>query len=131
MSSGNFILGNGLPLENFNLYVKPCLERYKAEITDCFSLEGEGSGKRVLVSLIGDANSDALEQTVKISLDEARKIWSFMPYFETIGLYQDNNTASKVFQNLAVKYSAWELNDSLEDITKNLKNFSRKFDSFK
>ena len=27
-------------------------------------------------------------------------------YFETLGLYQDDKTTSKVYQNLAIKYSS-------------------------
>ena len=149
MSSGNFSVGEDLSLEGFREYVQPNLEKYKTQVTDVMEYSKKGS-KRVLVSLIGDANPSALEQTLKISLDEAKPVsqkyfeecnknqhlerltaWPHhLGNFKTIGIYQDNETASKVFQNLAIIYSAKNIEHILDDVTSKIKYFGEKFKHF-
>jgi len=152
MSSGNFVIGEDLELKGFNHYIRPNIEKYKTEITDVLSYEEDGK-KRVLVSLVGDADINALEKTVKISIEEAflevekdeRKIkddreklvyrqhiktykkGKYQPLLDTIGLYQDNKTASKIFQNLAIKYSLEDLEYKLDEVEENLRCFGGKF----
>ena len=156
MSSGNFVIGEDLSLQGFNQYIRPNLEKYKSEITD-FLVYSENNRKRILVSLIGNADPIALEQTVKISLEESlpiiqkdfkekNDIGNLPPLtsqahqikgfgkddwlFNTIGLYQDNETASKVFQNLAVKTSAVDSENKLERLELSVRYFKEKFKDF-
>jgi hypothetical protein len=154
MSSGNFAIGKDLSLEGFNHYIKPILEKYKSEVTDVFSYVEEYS-ERVLVSLIGDAKPEALERILRISIEEVlpkvkedlnkyssrndfpkSAVWEHHinntdgAIFNTIGLYSDNKTASRIFQNLAVKYSLIDLESQLEKTEDNLRIFSEKFKNF-
>ncbi len=148
MSSGNFEIGEGLSMEGFKEYIKPNLEKYKTQVTDMMSY-ADRAGEKILVSLIGDATPSALENTVKISLDEAHKIlqdkertnedksaWTHQvktyggEKFNTIGIYQNNETASKVFQNLAIEYSTKNINNVLTKAKSDINEFGKKFFRF-
>jgi hypothetical protein len=154
MGSGNFEIGRHLSMNGFNEYVKPSLNKYKAKITDIMSYTDKNN-KKILVSLKGgEGNQFALENLVKISLSEAYynllcdeennpqnrgNILPAMPYqvkdfegekFNTIGLYQDNETASKVFQSLAIEYSAKNIGIILDEAKNKIKNFGEKFSEF-
>ena len=121
MTSGNFIIGNGLSLKGFNKYIKPNLEKYKTKITDLMIFNGnyfDFKGKHLFLSLTG--NNESLEEIVEKSLKEAYNsiekdqrdknyrnmlAWSHQLYesgqgliFETLGLYNDDKTASKIYQ---------------------------------
>ena len=147
MSSGNFIIGEGLSLEGFNIYIKPALEKYNSKVTDYLIFKNKDKSK-LLISLSG--GEGILERIVKISLDEAHKIlekedkekgavrenkiaWPYQiknykngdlqEIYETIGVYSDDETASKVFQNLAIKYSLLDTETSLVDFKRALASF--------
>lgn len=152
MSSGNFIVGKDLSIQGFNHYVLPFLEKYKSEVTDIMSFKDRYE-KYLLISIIGDANKDTLERTINNSIKEARPLaeedfqeksrnkdnfsliaWPHELSFEhtkTLGLYQDNETASKVYQNLAIEYSARSVRTTLESELKLIKStmssFAEKF----
>ncbi len=150
MSSGNFVIGHDLSLEGFREYILPNLEKYKVKMTDFSPYESEG--KKVLVSLIGDANPDALENTINISMketyatldkhfkDNPAEFKMVFPsqigdsenqmFFKNLGSFKDNKTASKVFQNLVVKYSLIDLDSQLGNTESNLKRFKDKFKDF-
>ena len=148
------MIGKYLKLEGFNQYIKPNLEKHKTEIKDILSYEENGKG-RVLVALIGDVDINALERIVKTSIEEAflvikkdyleanskndhstltafptEIVYGDKPLFKTIGLYQNNKTASKVFQNLAGKYSLIDLKSQLKYTDEILKDFGEKFKNF-
>ncbi|MDP2673154.1 MAG: hypothetical protein Q8O84_05055 [Nanoarchaeota archaeon] len=148
MTSGNFIIGNDLSLKGFNFYVKPNLEKYKAQITDFMIFKGNEFGsenKHLLLSLTGNNNS--LEEIVKKSMEEAynsvekdeenrQDMLGAWPHqiksgqrilFETLGVYSDDKTASKVYQNLAVKYSLMGIDDVLEEFENKMSSFAKKF----
>ncbi len=152
MSSGNFEIGSGLSMRGFEKYVKPSLEKYHAEITDILSYSEVGKEK-IFVSLIGDASSSALENTVRISLNEAHSnleeeeknrgnvrkeiiAWAHQvkdyegEKFNVVGLYQDNETASKVFQNLAIEYSTKNLDYILEESKEEIRRFGKELSQF-
>lgn len=149
MSSGNFEIGSRLSLEEFNQYVKPIFEKYKAQITDIMPYKEKEDG--LLMSLIGDSTPSALENTVKISLNEIhKKLYderedeegnqkisvafkvkdSDGEKYKTLGLFQDNETASKVFQNLAFEYSLKNLDNVLKNASYEIKQFGEKFKNF-
>ena len=150
MTSGNFIIGDDLSLKGFNFYVKPNLEKYKAQITDFMIFRGLNparSNNHIFISLIG--NNESLEEMVKKSMEEAYNsvakeekeknykelgVWSQQLYqygrgliFETLGLYSDDKTASKVYQNLAIKYSLIEIDNVLGEFENKMSNFAKKF----
>jgi len=154
MSSGNFIIGEDLSLEGFNTYVKPRLEEYKTEVKDYLVFK-DHSHSRVLVSLLG--KEGILERIVKISLDEAHKIlekedkekgdsrynkiaWpreiknyqngKLQEIYKVIGVYQNDETASKIFQSLAVEYSAKNINSILSEATRQIRYFGEKLKNF-
>jgi hypothetical protein len=156
MSSGNFIIGKGLSLKGFNEYIKPNLERHKTEVTDFLSC-GENGREKVLISLVG--NDGILERIVKWSLEEAvstmgknikeskgdgnqsdpsayaHQIRDYLDggyscIFKTIGVYNGDNTASKIFQNLAVKCSLKDLESQLEETEEKMNDFGKKFKNF-
>jgi hypothetical protein len=134
--------------------MKTELEKYKAKITDVHCYQRD-LHKKVLVSLIGDSTPEALERVVKISMEEALPkveedhkkylsernlsaslVWPHQiensdgVIFSKIGTYQDNKTASKVFQNLAIKYSAMDLESQIEETNDKLRLFADKFKDF-
>lgn len=145
MTSGNFIIGDDLSLEGFNYYIKPNLEKYKVQITDFMVFNGRhfncgNLNKHLLVSLMGDNGS--LEEIIKKSMEEAdnsiekdqkgvawnHQISSFgKVFFETLGLYNDDKTASKIYQNLAIKYSSIDAEDTLEEFENKISCFAKKF----
>ena len=149
MTSGNFIIGDDLSLKGFNNYIKPNLEKYKVQITDFMSFEGlnPGNNNHILLSLIG--NNEPLEEIVKKSMEEAYNsvekdakeknhrelvVWPYQLYkydqgliFETLGLYNDDKTASKVYQNLSIKYSLMEIDNVLEEFENKISDFAKKF----
>ena len=150
MGSGNFAIGEDLKLNGFQEYVQPILQKYKVEITNIMSYSENGR-KKVLVSLTGgEGNQFALENAVQISLDEAKPIsqknfdelnksshleeltaWPHqLREFKTIGLYQDNETASKVFQSLAIEYSTKNISYVLDKAKSEIKSFGERFKNF-
>lgn len=149
MSSGNFEIGEKLSMKGFNEYVKPNLEKYKIRLTDVMQYK-DRKGEKILASLIGDANPSSLETAVKLSLNEAHIIlkekeksgedkksaWAHQvktyegEILNTLGLYQDNETASKVFQNLAIEYSAKNISHILDETKNEVKNFGERFTRF-
>ena len=149
MTSGNFIIGEDLSLKGFNNCIKPNLEKYKVQITDFMSFKGLNprNNNRILLSLIG--NNESLEEIVKKSMKEAYNsvvkeekeknykelvVWPQQLYqygrgliFETLGLYIDDKTASKVYQNLAIKYSLIEIDNVLKEFEDKMSDFAKKF----
>ena len=149
MVSGNFIIGKDLSLDGFNEYIKPHLEKREIKLTDFMIFNGNTfkyddlkSNKNLLISLISKLN---LEEKLKESFLEAKNIfnktdydhkkdktYSFQifygdkPYIETLGVYENDKTASKVYQNLAIKYSSIEADNFLDEFENKLKNFGEK-----
>ncbi len=145
MTSGNFIIGDDLSLEGFNHYIKPNLEKYQAKVIDFMIFNGRlnsgSSNKHLLVSLIG--KNESLDEVVKKSMKEAypfiekdqreiefrnmtAQIYQ-IKYFETLGLYQDDKTASKVYQNLAIKYSSIDAKNELSGFEEKISYFTKRF----
>jgi hypothetical protein len=145
MSSGNFEIGRDLSIKGFNEYVKPNLEKYKTEIKDIMSYT-DGNDKKILVSLVGDSAPSSLETAVQISLREAHIIltemerkgnenksaWAYQvkdyegEKYNVVGLFQENETASKVFQSLALEYSSKNLSYILDKTKENIKGFGER-----
>ncbi len=144
MTSGNFIIGNDLSLDGFNHYLKPNFEKYKVQITDIMIFESSNINKSLLVSLNG--NNGSLEEMIKKSFEEAHNsiekdkkdnqkmvayTWqlhlSDNNSFETLGIYQDDKTASKVYQNLAIKYSLIDSEKKLDEFENRMSSFAKKF----
>ncbi len=145
MVSGNFIIGDGLSLEGFNYYIKPNLEKDKIKITDFMVFKerlGSGSlNKHLLVSLIG--KNGFLEEAVKKNMEEAyisiekdqkekdlREMVARgyqVKYLEILGLYTNNKTALKVYQNLAIKYSSIDARNELNAFEEKIASFIKRF----
>ncbi len=143
MTSGNFIIGHDLSLEGFNYYLKPNFEKYKVQITDFMIFNRSSINKSLLISLTG--NNGSLEEMIKKSFEEAcnsiekdqkdnkRIAYTYQirlsdnSFFETLGIYQDDKTASKVYQNLAIKYSLIDSENNLDEFEKRMSIFAQKF----
>ena len=150
MGSGNFEIGKGLSMKGFNDYVKPFLLEYKAEVTDVMQYTDRVRNGLIVSLRGGVGNQFGLENTVKVSLNEAAKILSEQEkvssesksawahevkesegvIFNTLGLYKNNETASKVFQNLAIEYSAKNIDSVLSKVENSINEFGKKFSRF-
>lgn len=150
MSSGNFEIGEGLSLRAFSEYLKPSFEKYNSHVTDIIEYNIHQS-KKLLVSLVCCTSPLELEKVVKLSLDDAcikierinkdlkeseRLAWPHqVKNYEgqicaPIGLFQEDETASKVFQFLAIKYSAKGISEILEEAKSEIIRFGEKFSKF-
>lgn len=140
MTSGNFIIGNDLSLDGFNYYLKPEFEKYQVQTTDIMPFNSSRINKSLLISLTG--NNGSLEEIIKKSLEEAQNSiekdqkrfasnyqlrLSDNNLFETLGIYQDDKTASKVYQNLAIKYSLIDSDNQLDEFENRMSSFAKKF----
>ncbi len=147
MQSGNYILGNGLTIAGFNHYIKPLLEKQAVELTDYMEFTSNlfeaNNAEHILVSVKGTN----LTNMVKESIHSARKIiddvsrqfqenqlaWGHQissrgnPYLKELGVYSDEETASKVYQNLAVQYSLDSLHSAVEEKTEEIKEMLNEF----
>lgn len=153
MSSGNFTLGHDLTLEGFNHYILPNLEKYNTQVTDILSYSDEDI-KKILIALKREKeDARTLEVVLNTSLEKAysviekdfyknceKKPAYFTANYQigskdnwllrTIGIYKDDETASKVFQNIAVEYSIKSLKEKIEDIENYISEFREKFENF-
>jgi len=71
MVSGNFLIGDGLSLEGFKLYVQPLFEGRGYSIQDRLSVsvrEGVSNNKKILTSVVGEGD---LEKGINDCLVEA------------------------------------------------------------
>lgn len=145
MSSGNFEIGRDLSINGFNEYVKPNLRKYQVKIKDIMSYT-DRNDKKILVSLVKDGTPSSLETAVQTSLHEAHVIltgmerktsenksaWAYHvkdsegEKYNVVGLFQENETASKVFQSLALEYSSKNLSYILDKTKENIKGFGER-----
>jgi|GEM_PF-3809132 len=147
MQSGNYILGNGLTIAGFNHYIKPLLEKQDVELTDYMEFIGNlfeiNNEEHILISVKGTN----LTNIIKESINSARKtiddvtrqypenqlVWGHqissggIPYIKELGVYSDEETASKVYQNLAVQYSLESLQSAVEEKTEEIKDMLNEF----
>ncbi len=131
MASGNFLVGNdGLTIEGFDYAVLPLLQKAGYSVPDKYESLNRAF---VLISLIG---KEDLEKTLAGVLNgEYRRLMDLtrkngnphqvvhahqLSDYKTIGVYSDDQTASKMFASIALqiqtKNSADELDKLLETL---------------
>lgn len=111
MASGNFLVGElGLSLKGFNEYFLPRLGAKGYKVKDILEL-GDPNG--VLISLVGVGNLEKeIEKTTKEVHDEilnsdieTLSTHNFhVNFFKTLGIYENDETASQNFPLLAQQY---------------------------
>lgn len=115
MGSINFYVGQNLPLTDFGEYLEPELTNRGMTVTDKIELRyhptygaigifvaahGEGDLEDILMQSISQvyrrSKAGEIDRRVKSLLAESLDGYSD-EYFQILGVYQDNETASKIF----------------------------------
>ena len=137
MASGSFLVGEmGLSVRGFNEHFLPELEKKGYEVRDIVAL-GDPNG--VLISLVGQekleqAIEECVEKMPKKLAELARELGpgnmsanNFQASsFKTLGMYQNNETASGNFPLLAQRYLCDSARKKVDYLENKIKRFMNK-----
>lgn len=151
MTSGNFLIGEGLSFEGLQKYVTPIMEQKGYSIRDKMYLNADKHDRSILVSIVGEGDlekgiNDALaESTPIIDKVQSEKRESgknaiaytfqvsefshrdennkevYLGKFKMIGVYSDDNTASQLFPSIAQGYILDEVKKKADGLTNKIK----------
>ncbi len=120
MVSGNFLIGMDLSLENFNRYVEPILEEKRCIVRDRLVVNycPKIGSKTIFTSVVGNVDLGKMINQALIDSKEVisgeQGVWrsqvsinflgSERGQYRTIGIYEENEEASRLFTSLVKKY---------------------------
>lgn len=152
MASGNFLIGKDLSLRGFDKYVEPLFKKKGYSVNDRLDVPYDQARAIIVsVSGEGDLEKGINDSLVKSGevLDAEMKKFGFkdriaynhqvsqfshwegkvgtgkkieLGIYKTLGLYQEEGTASKLFSSLAQKYLVEGLEDKIEEVAEKAKN---------
>lgn len=141
MPSANFFIGYDLSMKSFDTYVLPLLKNQGYSAEDRISVvhkipDTRFGGTSMLVSIVGEGDSEkgvnealvkAGEQadgktTQKYQFSGTKRDNKYGGFFEVIGIYANDKTASDIFPMLAQKYLIEELESKVDAVAQELKS---------
>lgn len=148
MTSGNFLIGSRLSWEGFDTYVKPALNANRITLNDLIMVNAIEMDSSLLASLSSEGdvekslNKALIDSITIINVNEKNRrengeknqiAWEHQvkgnfgkgAYF-TIGVYQDNLTASRLFPSIAEKYMMAEIEKKADYLRKEIKSLLQK-----
>ena len=157
MASGNFLIGKDLSLKGFDKYVEPLFKKKGYSVQDRLNVShDQDKAILISVSGEGDLEkgiSDALVKSGEIMDAEMKELgfdkmisynhqvsqfshWEgkvgtgkkiVLGIYKTIGVYKEDDAASKLFPSIAQKYLLDGLEDRIEEVAQKAKNLREIF----
>lgn len=137
MTSGNFLIGEGLSMEGFEEYAQPAFEEKGYSVADKLFVPFGVSQKAVLVSVSGEGDLEmGINEALSGVADSLREIERkdgfggnrstaslYVEKFKTLGTYQADDTASSLFPALAQQYLLGIVDDKVKEVERHIRNF--------